>query len=141
MRGHRRDANLKHLDHLVAAGKQGWRTVGCRGGYIHGDVKLPGTVMLLVVAKLSRPTRTPADGRKRQQCRTRSWTTSTMAAHKGPRAHSETNIDGKERPRRWLVVYRPHVRLDRSLGVPWNFVLGGGGNKLKSSFNSHLCAT
>jgi hypothetical protein len=75
-------------------------------------------VMLVVVAKLSRPTRTPADRPKRQQCRTRSWTTSMVAAHKGPRAHGETKIDGKERPRRWLVVYRPHVRSIDSLGAP-----------------------
>jgi hypothetical protein len=40
-----------------------------------------------------------------------------VAAHKGPRAHGETKVDGKERPRRWLVVYRPCIARPDNIGL------------------------
>jgi hypothetical protein len=44
----------------------------------------------------------------------------------------EQKIDVEKRLRRWLVVYRPRVRLGRFLGVLWNLVPGG--NELKVKF-------
>jgi hypothetical protein len=44
----------------------------------------------------------------------------------------EQKIDVEKRLRRWLAVYRPHVRLGRFFGVLWNLVPGG--NELKVKF-------
>jgi hypothetical protein len=44
----------------------------------------------------------------------------------------EQKIDVEKKLRRWLAVYRPHVRLGQFLGVLWNLVRGG--NELKVKF-------